>query len=167
MKKSSLHNITKTGYEVPKDYFESFNDTLFEKLEGTSKIEGIEDTGFKVPDDYFDFVEASVTNKLKKEEHVPVIKIKSRRSLYYLSGIAASILLLVAIFINRPTTEELSIEMVETYFEDRDLDTYELAELLSGANLLEEDFTITETQYSEDHLETYLLEHTDIESILE
>ena len=167
MKKSSLHNITKTGFKVPKDYFESFNDVLYEKLEDTSKIAGAEETGFKIPDDYFNTVEASVINKLNEKERIPVIKIRSRRSLYYISGIAASILLLFAIFINRPTTEELSVEMVEAYFENRDLDTYELAELLSNVDLLEEDFTITETQYSEDHLETYLLEHTDIESILE
>ena len=61
----------------------------------------------------------------------------------------------------------LSAEIVEAYFQDSDLDSYQLAQLLSDADLLEDDFTIAQTTYNEDNLETYLLENADLESFLE
>ena len=73
---------------------------------------------------------------------------------------------MLAIYINS-TKDEISVEMVETYFQDSDLDSYELAELLLDAEILEEDFTVIETEFDEDNLESYLLENTDIESILQ
>jgi len=168
MRTNNLHNTKNTGFKTPNDYFETFDDRLFEKLEKDNPtLENIEDTGFTTPDDYFETLEDSIFEKLN-DDNKPFIAINRKRKLYYISGIAASILLLLAIFINKPNNSEaLSTEMVETYFTDADLDTYELAELLSDADLLDENFTITETNYNEDSLEEYLLEHSDIESILE
>ena len=57
--------------------------------------------------------------------------------------------------------------MVENYFQDSDLDSYELAQLLSDAELLEDDFVITETEYNEENLEAYLLDNSDIEQLLQ
>ena len=41
--------------------------------------------------------------------------------------------------------------MVEVYFQDSDLDSYELADLLSNVELLEDDFIISETNYNDDN----------------
>ncbi len=165
MKKEKLHNINSNGFKTPDNYFQSFEDKLFERLNDKETFESINDTGYKTPNGYFDSVDDKILSKL---ENKPVIKLNTKRTLYYVTGIAASLILLLAIFINKENeTEEISSEMVETYFENSDLDSYELAELLVDADIIEEDFTVIETEYTEENLESYLLENTDIETILQ
>ncbi|WP_426429877.1 hypothetical protein ACPX19_10070 [Winogradskyella sp. HB-48] len=165
MKKDKLHNIKSNGFKTPDNYFESFEDRFFEALSDNKAIDGINDAGFTVPEGYFDTIDEKVLNNL---EDKPAVRLNTRKTLYYVAGIAASLLLLFAIFINNgDKTQELSAEMVETYFENSDLDSYELAELLVNADILEEDFTLVETEYKEENLESYLLENTDIETILQ
>lgn len=166
MKKNKLHNIKSTGFKTPDNYFESFEDKLFDRLTVQKSIKDIEEPGYTVPKDYFETLEDKVFSKLKSEDR-PVIRLKSRKTFYYIVGIAASLLLLFAVFINNESSEYISAEVVEAYLENRDLSTYELAELLSDNDLLDDDFTIIKTPYEEDNLESYLLEHTDIETILE
>ncbi|WP_299116618.1 hypothetical protein [uncultured Winogradskyella sp.] len=166
MKKDKLHNIKTTGYKTPDDYFESFENKLFERLSEEEPIEGVKDSGYTVPKNYFDSIEDKVFNTISTKE-IPIVKLRARKYFYYVAGIAASLVLLFAIFFQDTDYESLSIEVVETYLEDRDLDSYELAQLLSDVDLLEDDFIITETPYEEDNLENYLLENTDLESFLE
>lgn len=165
MKKEKLHNIKSSGFKTPKNYFNAYNDKLFERLNIKENIEGVTDSGFTTPKDYFETLDDKILSNL---EDKPVVRLNTRKTLYYVAGIAASLILLFAIFINNGNkTQELSAEMVETYFENSDLDSYELAELLVEADILEEDFTIVETEYKEENLESYLLENTDIETILQ
>ncbi|WP_296386295.1 hypothetical protein [Winogradskyella sp.] len=167
MKKDKLHKVKSTGFKTPDHYFESFEDKLFDRLNENNSIENIETSGFTAPSDYFDSVEDKVFSKLNTENK-SVINLQPRKTFYYVAGIAASLILLFAVFINTETTEEsLSAEMVETYLENRDLNSYELAQLLSDTDLLEDDFTIATTPYEEDNLELYLLDNSDIETILE
>ena len=165
MKNNKLHKVKSTGFKTPDHYFESFEDRLFARLNDEEPSIGINETGFEVPKDYFDALDAKIMGKLNTDDK-PIVKLNTRRTFYYVAGIAASLLLMFAIFMNR-NGEEISAEMVTTYFENSDLDSYELAELLVDAELLEEDFTIIETEYNEDNLESYLLENLDIESILQ
>lgn len=165
MKKEKLHNINSNGFKTPDNYFQSFEDKFFERLNEKETIEGINDSGFTIPEDYFESLDGKILNKIKDK---PVRKLNTRKVFYYVSGIAASLLLMVSIFMNSDgKTQELSAEMVETYFKNSDLDSYELAELLVDADILEEDFTLIETEYKEENLESYLLENTDIETILQ
>ncbi len=166
MKKEDLNNIAETGFKTPDNYFESFEDKLFERLADQDNNIGVNDTGFKVPDNYFDTLEDTILDKLDKEE-TPVVQLRPRTKFYYIAGIAASIVLILALFINRNTVDELSVEMVESYFENSDLDSYELAELLTETEILEDDFEITETNLDEENIETYLLDNVDLEYILE
>ena len=100
MKKEKLHIIKSPGFKTPKDYFESFDDKLMQHLNGKEIIEGIKVTGFKVPDTYFNSVENTILNKIEKEDKTPVIELKSRTPFYYVASIAASLLLLFALFFN-------------------------------------------------------------------
>lgn len=167
MKDDKLHNITSTGFKIPKAYFESFDDQLFAHLDKNDSIEGVKTAGYAVPKDYFSSIEDNILAQLRSEDK-SVISLKSRKVIFYMAGIAASLVLLFAVFIRSGKPEyTISAEMVEAYLEDRDLNSYELAQLLSDSNLLEDDFTIIKTTYEEDNLESYLLEHSDIESIIE
>ena len=56
--------------------------------------------------------------------------------------------------------------MVENYLENSDLDSYELAQLLSETELLEDDFIIYQADYKEELLESYLMDE-DLESLIE
>ena len=122
-------------------------------------------SGFKTPEGYFDTIDVDIISKTKSENKV--IAFRPHPRLYYIAGIAASLVLLFAIIFNSGTNSEISPEMVETYFQESDLDSYELAELLSEAEILEDDFIISETAYDEENLETYLLEQVDIEQLLQ
>ena len=165
MKKDKLNTIKSTGFKTPKNYFESFDERLLEQLNKEETIEGIEDPGFQVPTDYFNSFEDKLFEKINNDQK-PVINLRSRKTFYYVAGIAASLMLALAVFLNKNNNPALSVEMVETYLENSNLDSYELAELLSDADLLEEDFIITETDYNEGYLESYLIENVDLESIL-
>jgi hypothetical protein len=167
MKTNKLHNIKSTGFKTPDDYFDTFEDHLFQRLEEKESIAGIETSGYTVPKDYFNSIEENVLSKIKSEDK-PVISLKSRNTVYYITGIAASLLVLVALFLNNEKTEDLiTAEMAQVYFEERSINSYDLLELLSESDLSEEDFNIIDTPYEEDNLETYLLENSDIETILD
>lgn len=166
MKENKLHNDLHSGFKTPDNYFESFDQKVFNKLQSDDNLSKIDGHGFRIPDNYLNEIDSSILSNVTSEPSV--ITLKPRQSFYYLTGIAASLLLLFAIFINNNNSdEEISAEMVETYFQNSDLDSYELAQLLSDAEMLEEDFIITETNYSEENLESYLLENADLEQFIE
>ena len=167
MDNKKLNKTIPSGFKAPKGYFDSFEDKFMEQLKNESIFE-VSEPGFKVPENYLDSIEDSVIERLNQKEETPVISIFRSKKLYFISGIAASLLLLFAVFINiTDTTEELSPEMVENYFIDSDLGTYELAELLTDVEMLEEDFSIAEIDYNQENLEEYLVDNADLESILE
>ena len=98
MKKNKLHNVKSTGFKTPDQYFESFEDNLFERLNNKESIEGIETSGYTVPKDYFNTVEEKILSKLNTAEK-PVISLNSRNTFYSIAGIAASLILLMAVII--------------------------------------------------------------------
>lgn len=167
MKKDKLHNINSAGFKTPDNYFDTFDNQLIQRIKEKSSLEGIESPGFEVPKDYFNTIDDSILNAVNDQVETPVVSLFKRKQLYYMSGIAASLLLLISIFNYQSTTEDISIELVENYFIESDLDTYDLAELLVDANILEDDFNLIETTYEEENLEEYLLENADIEAILQ
>lgn len=165
MSKNNINNIENSGFKVPEDYFNSFDDRLTNKL-NEKQLSDIKTPGFKIPDDYFTSLEDKIMQRAESKQ-IPTIKLRTKNRLYYIAGIAASLILIAAIFLNRNTDTSISIEMVETYFENSSLDSYELAELLSEADLLDDDFKLIETEFNEENLESYLLNHADIENIIE
>lgn len=167
MNKKDLNNVKSSGFKTPDDYFETFDDKLFTRLNEKESIKDVKDTGFKVPKGYFDTVEDNIFKKREGNNKL-IISLKQKKTWYYVTGIAASLVLFFGILFNTSSnTEDISAEMVETYLEISDLDSYELAQLLSENDFLEDDFTLTETTYNEDNLETYLLDYSDIETIIE
>jgi hypothetical protein len=166
MKEDKLHNIKSTGFKTPGNYFDTLEDKILSRINESDVIKEIDSPGFSVPKDYFNTIEQEVLVKINNDDK-PIVHLFARKSFYYVAGIAASLILLFAVFINIEKPDELTGEMVEAYFENSGLDTYDLAQLLSDADILEDDFTIIETNYNEDNLEDYLLENADIETILE
>ncbi|MBR9845760.1 MAG: hypothetical protein GYB35_06440 [Algicola sp.] len=151
-----------SGFKVPKDYFSQVEEDILNDVRLKAKAK---DSGFGIPESYFDEMETAILSHVKPDSKV--ITLKSKSAWYYIAGIAASIVLIFSIFNHQSSTTEISVEMVETHLENSDLDTYELAQLLTDADLLEEDFVIVDATYDEANLETYLLNNADIEILLE
>ena len=164
MKNDKLHNIKTTGFKVPDDYFDSIEDAVFNKI--NSPLADVKASGFKVPDNYFTEVDKKVFNKISQGE-TKVVSIFNKQVLLYVSGVAAAVVLMFSIFINKTEELPLDSEMVETYLVEQDLSSYELASLLEEADFLDEDFTIIEEQINVTDLESYLLDNVNIEDIIE
>ncbi|MBW1295730.1 hypothetical protein [Aquimarina litoralis] len=71
MKKKNLHN-DKEGFKVPKDYFENFEEKLFDKIskdkEDSSTLSDALTSGFTAPKGYLDNFEEQLLQKLPKHK---------------------------------------------------------------------------------------------------
>lgn len=155
MEKNKLNNITSTGFKTPEQYFESFDDKLFERLAEKKTIAGIETSGFTVPNDYFKTVEDNVFSKLNNEEK-PVIRLKSKSKFYYVAGIAASFALLFSIVFNNKdvTFDAVDTLALESYLYQEDYTSDELAVLFTENDISVNDFI--DVQISEETINQYI-----------
>ncbi len=168
MSKNNLHNINKTGFKIPDNYFDSVEDQLMDKI-NSEQLDDNKITGFKTPDDYFDSVEDNVFKQLNKDNKTKVVALFSRKNLMYLSGVAAAVLIMLSIFIKDKgeTIFDLDSEMVEAYFLEQDISSYELLALLTEEELYNINFEILNEVFKNETIEDYLLDNIEIEDILE
>ncbi|WP_299185241.1 hypothetical protein [uncultured Aquimarina sp.] len=70
MKNNNLHN-NKEGFKVPRDYFENFEEKLFEKISKDDQVISVlpnkVDSGLKVPENYFDTLEHDIIKNINSE----------------------------------------------------------------------------------------------------
>ncbi|WP_242203657.1 hypothetical protein [Aestuariivivens insulae] len=163
MNKKQIHNIEKTGFKVPKDYFNNLEDSL---LSNIRLKELASSSGFKTPELYFESVEEHIVKKTIDQEPKKVISIFSKQNLIYVSGIAAAVLLLLTlvVFNHKPQWNNLDTETVENYIIDENIDSYEIATLLLDDGLKEADFI--NYNLKDETIETYLLNNSDIEDLI-
>lgn len=163
MKQNKLHNIEETGFKIPDDYFNALEAIILSNIK-LKKMSS--DSGFKLPENYFNALEDTITNKISTKTPTKVIPLFRKRTLIYISSTAAAVLLLfnLSIFKNKPTFDSLDFETVENYIMNENIGSYEIAALLSEEDLLEENFI--EYQVEEKIIETYILDHLDVEDII-
>ena len=163
MKNKRLHHDKTTGYKVPKGYFDQVEDGVLSQLASENLPKT---TGFKVPKSYFSDVDDDILSKIEATGDSKVRSIGLRRTFYYISGVAAALLLFFTIYNYNASADEISIDMVESYFETNSMDSYELAELLIESELMSIDDIKFEPEIDDLELESYLLENADIETII-
>ncbi|MBT8273930.1 MAG: hypothetical protein KJO77_08995 [Bacteroidia bacterium] len=163
-----LKNIKKPGFKTPKDYFDGLEDAVFSQLSTKNLQESIDNHGFSMPEGYMNGIEDKVFNKLDQDA-TKVVSLFSRRNILYVSGVAAAIVLMFSIFMNRDTQtiEDLDQNLVENYILDQDISSYELASLLTEEELTSINDDIMQEVYDEESLEDYLLENVNLEDIIE
>lgn len=168
MTKQKLTHIKSTGFKVPTNYFNKVSESISSQLSNvvSESVTLPKGDGFKAPENYFKSLEDEVFSQLDEPSETKVRKLSIQRKLYYISGIVAALFLWFGVFANSTETDEVSIEMVESYLEEKDLDSYELAELLIESELLELDDLTLEPEYDDQDIETYLLNHADLEQII-
>ena len=76
MKRKDIHKIApklseiplkKTGFEIPKNYFESVEDAVISELKAETLLKKGNKEAFNTPNNYFDSIEEIVITKLKAE----------------------------------------------------------------------------------------------------
>lgn len=165
MKEDKLHHNKATGFKTPDQYFESFENNLFDRLNKKESIDGIETSGYAVPKDYFDSVEDHVFGKLNTENK-PVIRLQSRKTFYYIAGVAASFVLLLSLFLNNNnsiTIDTLDTAAIENYLYQEDYTSDDIASLFLSDDISETNFI--DVTISDDILNQYL-ESIDTEDLI-
>ncbi|NOY48366.1 MAG: hypothetical protein GXO84_09280 [Chlorobi bacterium] len=164
-----LNNIKNTGFKVPKDYFNTLEDTILSKIKAESILKDIDSPGFEIPNGYLDTLEDTVFNKLPKKENPKVISLFSKKNLIYISGVAAAIVIMFGFFWNNTNASEMELdyEMVESYLIDQNISSYEIASLLTEEELSNIDSEIMNEAFNDEDMEDYLLENVNFEDIIE
>ena len=160
---------SKPGYTVPKDYFNNLEDRIMKRVSSNSEESIPKQSGFTVPSDYFENFNQKLISNIEKEES-KVIHLPSRIKKQFIltaTVAAAAILLYFGFFTQDNSGTAISTDMVETYFIESELDSYELAELLLETEFIKlEDLNVESTVDASD-LESYLLNNADVETIID
>lgn len=160
-----LKHIKQSGFKVPDDYFNNLEDAVFTKINTKSAIDAIDKPGFTVPKNYFSTIENKVTDTLKKDD-VKVISIVNRRNLFYLTGIAAALVLMFSIFKpdNEFTFDSIDTELVDSYIETQHINATDLAMLWDETEI--NDISFDEFEYLDADVENYILNNSHIEDLI-
>lgn len=161
-------NIKNTGFETPKIYFDSVEDAVFSSLQSEKLKNSTSDPGYSIPEGYFDSLEDEVLSKIDKPE-TKVISLNTRKLLYTATSIAAILVLYFTLFskTERNTLDSLDTEVVEAYILEQEIDSYELASLLTDEDIDTINGDIFKEEFNSDQLEEYILENIELESIIE
>lgn len=166
--KSKLDKIKSSGFKTPSGYLDELEDRVFARLNNEDGSKDLKSSGFNLPENYFDTVEASVLNRLETKRETKIISLLTRRRLTYISSVAAALILAFTLFLNNEVgADELNYEVVSDYILDEDIDSYDLAALLTEEELSSIDIEIYNDSYNTDSIEDYLLENVDLEEIID
>jgi hypothetical protein len=163
MNKNNLHHIKSTGFKTPQNYFESFDDQIFNVLKKENQLEAIKTSGFKVPTDYFETFDDELISHITND--TKIVPLFSWKKVAYLSGIAAALVVMFSLLFNNTNDwNKIETASIENYLTEEDFSNYEIASLLTDEELTADNFT--DSGFSETSLENYLLENTTIEDLL-
>ena len=165
MKTNKLHNVKSTGFKLPENYFDSFDNQLIERLSKEAPINGITSSGYSVPEAYFNTVEERIISKITNDNK-PIVRLKPNPKFYYISGIAASFVLLFSLVFNTKNTvtiDTIDTVAIESYLYLEDYSNDDLASLFKAGEISETDFI--DVAINEETLNQYL-ESIDTEDLL-
>ena len=162
MKRKNLKDIQDSGFKVPKDYFENFDNSIMSHANLNEKVS---DSGFSVPDDYFDAVEENILNSISSKESTKVISLINRKSIIYISSIAAALVLLFNLINRNPGVDIDSIETasIESYLSSEDFNSDELAALFDDTEFLDDSFN--SISFSEEAVEDYVNDNLELNDL--
>lgn len=164
MKNKHLHNIKGTGFNVPDNYFEEFEKSIFSQA---NLKDLVVDSGLKEPEGYFDNLEEQILSKVSTKKETKVIGLFTKKTLFYASSVAAAIVLLFSLTfknLNTISFDSLDIETVNNYILN-EAETDELAALFIDTELNETNFI--NYNLNDDTIDSYLESLDDIELISE
>ena len=138
MKTELENNKIANGFTIPSNYFETFSNELFEKINGEVITQSLpKSAGFIVPEDYFETNEAVVLKTIQSNQS-KIINLKS--TFYKVSGIAAVLLLSITSPLLYTSNEAKNTELAEmSYLElhSNELSVYEVGSMLDDKEIIE------------------------------
>ncbi len=154
-----------SGFKVPNDYFINIEEDILIDISLKNKIP---DSGLNVPETYFKSLEIDfLKNQNTNEDSTVKSLFNWKKALYPTAAAAVLFLFTLTLYFNTNkgfTSESLDSVSIEDYLLNEDLTSYELSILL-GDKDLSIDFYTTDA-ISEDQLETYLLDNSEIEFLI-
>ena len=166
MNKKKL-NIKNTGFKVPENYFETFEDSVLHNIKLNSQLNDLKNTGFKVPENYFESFDENVFKNLNTNKSSKVVNLFNRKKASYITGIAASIILVFNLFFNNKqevTFSDIETANIEAYLTNQNLSSYQLGTILEEESLVIDNFI--DNKINKESLEDYLLENTTLEELI-
>lgn len=166
MKTKKLHHIKSSGFKIPDGYLESVDDSVFNKLKNNSPLENHQNSGFKVPDQYFETFDDRIVKVVSSEKEVKVIPLMSWKKAIYITGIAASIVLMLSLFnknSNQPTFDSLEMALIEDYISEEGLTREDMASMLNDDLTLDK---FMDSHLIDANLEDYILNNSSVEDYL-
>ncbi|NND88095.1 MAG: hypothetical protein HKM28_02485 [Flavobacteriaceae bacterium] len=153
------------GFQVEKDYFDSFEERMMLKLK-ESKLP--KQQGFTTPPSYFESLEERICDRLNENDRkTKVIPFVYRKSFRIAVSMAACVALLVTIVLsqNETSDEALNLATITEYIDEGylELSDEELGSLLNEDDLSQ--MTLIPMENTES-IEDYLLEHLDENNLL-
>ncbi|MCT8341033.1 hypothetical protein MG296_13290 [Flavobacteriaceae bacterium TK19130] len=144
------------GFSVPKDYFESFDERLQERLTESALPTA---HGFEVPVGYFD----SLEDRIKVPSKPPKVRRLSNFAVWSTVASAAAVIALV--FWLHSSEDGTSLDTVplasiESYLEEELID-YDISEIATELTEAEISTTFSETSLPADQVQQYLLMHVE------
>jgi hypothetical protein len=142
-------------FKVPKDYFKTFDADFLIEQELKNKVKK---TGFKTPEGYLNDFNVSIP----KTSKVTNLRKLNKKYSFYLSGIAAALILLFMFSLPKKDNEEVSLEILENYL----LNEVDQSELLSNILTMDELNDLSMFNFSYSEIESFILQNASIETLL-
>lgn len=137
----------KSGFKIPQNYMKEFEATLFEKIETDPVNIKNNKAGFQVPENYFNTLENAIQSKIDSENKKgKIIRLASKKQLYYASAIAAIFLILFStgVFQSSKSSdlESLDFAAMEEYVDEQELELNydDISNLIYEEGLIMDDF---------------------------
>jgi len=166
MKNNKLNSIQSTGFKIPVDYLETFDELLLNKLKNSNPIQETKNSGFKVPEHYFETFDDRLVKALDSEKEAKVIPLLSWKKLAYVSGLAASIILMVGLFNNNnniPNFGDIETTLIENYIVEEEFTNEDIGSLLTNDLTLN---NFMDSHLIDSNLEDYILNNASVEDYL-
>lgn len=160
MKKLDLDNDKKidTGFKIPENYFDSFEDRLMQRIFFEVKNEKI-DTGFIIPEDYFKSFEDKIMQKvLTTNNETKVISLWRHKSVW-ISSVAAAIVISLGTFLYfNNTNSSINLDSQEYLAYSSDLTTEDIVNHLTDEDIdaLENELAQVDSNAAETYINEYL-----------
>jgi hypothetical protein len=142
-------------FKVPKDYFKTFDADFLIEQELKNKVKK---TGFKTPEGYLNDFNVSIP----KTSKVTNLRKLNKKYSFYLSGIAAALILLFMFSLPKKDNEEVSLEILENYL----LNEVDQSELLSNILTMDELNDLSMFNFSYSEIESFILQNASVETLL-
>ncbi|QDO94122.1 hypothetical protein FNB79_09060 [Formosa sediminum] len=162
MKLKDLHNDNTGGFKIPKDYFNTLEDSILSQAKLQDKVSN---PGFKAPDDYFETLEARILTKLDAKPKVRTLNIKPWA---YAASIAACLVLMFTLTFSNNQTHSISSinnDSLESFILNEEFNTSEMATLITDTDVFEND--ILNSTLSDASIDYYIESVVDLEDLLD